>query len=142
MTNRINVWNRGPVKIYPHLSWNGYLDDEQLKKVANDVKKELSDLKVTVWPQSTYCYETNGTWNVTLSILDNSNDSLRNYIYMIRRDKKFNKIFSCPIINTEYINELNELPLLKEHNETLFMHMENALIKVLGPATYINYFET
>ena len=141
MSKTIPVWRIGPVNIFPHLSWDGCLDNQELVETAQKIKSELSDLNVKIHEQSTYCSEVNGPWNVVISISSKENGTTIKYIYMIRRDSELSKTFGCPLINTEYFM-LHERPLSKCYNELLFDSFEKALIKVLGNGTSIDVFET
>ena len=131
----ISEWRMGPVYIYPDKSWKGCLNKDNLREVAHLIKKDLSDLNVKVWDQSSYTCETNGPWNVTISIESKS----YNYIYMIRKDEKFNKTYGCPMYNSEYSKEL---PLTKKCNENLFNRLSESLTKILGTPDIIDYFLT
>ncbi len=151
MPGCLKVWKIGPVEIHPHLSWSECLSPEQLREKAYEVQTNLNDFRgnVIVWDQSTYTSETNGSWNVTLSVIT-ENTSLQKeieYIYMIRRDKKFNKTFGCPYYNSEYAHHTHTLPhphrpLLEYYNSDLFKRFERALIEVIGEAEHIDHFET
>jgi hypothetical protein len=149
MPGCLKVWRLCSVEIHPHLSWSECLSPEQLREKAHEVQTNLNDLNVRVWDQSTYTYETNGSWNVTLSVSDvvpadsgnkNSLESKIEYIYMIRRDSKFNKTFGCPYYNSEY--SYTHRPLLEYYNSDLFKRFESALIEVIGEAEHIDHFET
>ena len=82
MPGSLKVWNIGPVKIYPHLSWNKCLSPETLREKANEVKSKLNDLDVEVLKQSSYTAETNGPWNVTISVKSMDVDSGKTFKFI------------------------------------------------------------
>ena len=138
MPGKLEIWKIGSVWIYPDLAWKKTLTNEELRKTAFLVQSKLTDMNITVWDESTYSAEVNGPWNVTLSIkMPNSNKSL---IYMIRRDKQFNKTFGCPMSNNEYYK--TDLPLSDRYNKDIFDRFRQTLIEILGEPEYIDYFET
>ena len=146
--SHISVWNIGPVRIYPHLSWNKCLTPNELRDTATKLKSVMTDFEVMVFNESSYTAETNGPWNVTISI---KGPSTRNswtgqiidiqYIYMIRRDKELNQTFGCPMYNEEYYS-IGHRPLLSEYNETALCLLEKELNQILGEGDKIEYFRT
>ena len=115
-----------------------------MREKAYEVQSNLNDLDVKVWDQSSYTAESNGPWNVTLSvkITDALYDKPIEFIYMIRRDHNFKKTFGCPYYNSDYGQDLRHRPLLEYYNSDLFQRFERALIEVLGEAEHIDHFET
>ena len=135
----ISVWTLGRVCIYPHLSWDGCLDYDNLLETAKNITAKLSDLNISIYPLSSFCNEVNGRWNVIINIKEGD----FSYNYMIRRDKDFGKTFGCPIVNNHYMDSpMNERPLSELCNPDLFKRMETAITSVLSGGTHISFFET
>jgi hypothetical protein len=97
------IWNIGRVSIYPHLEFPELYTLEQLQHIAKELAQALSrdGLKICVFPESSYCCEVNGTWNVVIGFRKPDDDYL--YTYMIRRDTKIGKSYGCPFENSDYI---------------------------------------
>ena len=68
MSNRMAVWKKGRVLIYPHLEFGMMYTYEELCKIAMDIKIELFGDRMIIYQKNTYCNEVNGSWNVSFSI--------------------------------------------------------------------------
>ena len=122
----------GSVFIFPHLEWELDLTIEKLYQIVNSLKNSLKDLEITIWEQSTYSLEVNGSWNVIFSINDNN----KKYMYMLFLDK--NKIYGSPFVNNEYKIVLKHRSLLS--HLILYQKIEDKLIEIIGSPKHISKF--
>ena len=131
--------------VYPHLELEqrAYSQEEMrslCNKLKDVLKEEIPSLEVIVYPQSSYCSEINGPWNVCFSVQEeNSNYK---YTYIIRRCVDFKKTYGCPFQNTEYIYDLNTTALMESTNSSLFNIIESKLIELCPNSKKVNYFDT
>jgi len=132
----INTFRVGRIIIYPHLSWNKETTYDEFVEIGNKLKEKLNN--IIIWGDTEYTYETNGKWNITLSLQIND----VNYMYLIRNDSKLKQTFGCPFYNIEY----KDPPLLNvnldKNKETIFKKFEDTLIEIIGIGEYINSFKT
>jgi len=124
----------GSVFIFPHLEWDLDLTIEKLYEIVNNLKNSLKDLDITIWDQSTYSFEVNGSWNVIFSI----NNNKKKYMYMLFLDK--NKIYGSPFVNNEYKIVLKHRSLLSDL--ILYRKIEDKLIEIIGSPNHISKFST
>jgi hypothetical protein len=96
------VWNKGKVKIYPHIQIDKLYTYEELYSIIVMMKESLSGLDIIIYNKNEYCYEVNGSWNIIFAIVKNINNKVVHYHYMIRRDSQLNKTYCCPFHNTDY----------------------------------------
>ena len=93
-TKGIDVWIiEGAVRVTPHLEFQKLYSYEELREIAEKVKKQFPELHIRVWPKSTLFSELNGTWNVTMTVPVKG----KLYLYMLRRDKYYGKSYGSPI---------------------------------------------
>ena len=140
-SKRIYQWNlSNRAIVYPHLELdNKSYSQDEMRKLCNTLKQNMSKYEITIYDQSSYCNEINGPWNVCFSI----NNPLNNekYTYIIRRCVEFNKTFGCPFLNEEYAYDLNTLALLETNNQHLFQLVESKLMELCPNSKKVNYFD-
>ena len=142
---QISVWNLSRrASVYPHLELDQKpYSQEEMRSLCNKLKSELPNLDIHIYPQSSYCSEINGPWNVCFSVSQKNNrEEIIKYTYIIRRCVDFKKTFGCPFMNTDYIYDLKTTGLLKSTNSDLFNIIEKKLIELCPNSKKINYFDT
>lgn len=126
------------VCMFPHAQFDGVMSIDEMKALAisikeyyqkvadecgDDNKEELlkNAKNIIIYGDNSFCYETNGIWNVVMSWKGLSTTAYGTksyrYTYIIMIDKKLNKTFAGPLQHVEYIYD-NYAPIARFHDET------------------------
>ena len=125
----ISYWTKSEsTTIYPSLEFDKYYDYESLVNFVKTLKESLNNkLEIVIYKKNEYCFEVNGSWNVSFGVVK---DGIT-YMYMLRNDKHYNKIYGCPFQNVEYVS-LKHTILNNTHNNEAFNLVESTLKDIVG----------
>ena len=133
MSKSIPYWKLSQrCTVFPHLEFGKLYTFEELKEIAETLKKDLEDkITIQIFNESSYCQEVNGKWNVIIGVsIKGARANL--YTYMLRRDDGFGKSYGSPFQNASYIYDIKHARFSKETAKEEFLIVEKYLMEKLG----------